>query len=83
MRLRGRMFDGPGPSQCAVLRGSLGLAALGLVLGLAGSVLATRVLGSLLFQVSPSDPLTLVAIGRGSDHCNRCVLGAGVSSGEE
>jgi predicted permease len=46
-----------------VLRRSLGLATLGLLFGLAGSLLATRVLDTLLFEVSPSDPLTLTAIG--------------------
>ena len=45
-----------------VLRQSLGLVALGLLLGLLGSLVAGRVLGSLLFGVTPTDPATLVAV---------------------
>jgi predicted permease len=37
------------------------LAAIGIALGLAGAVAATRALRSLLFGVSPTDPLTFVA----------------------
>jgi putative ABC transport system permease protein len=39
------------------------LVGIGMVLGLAGAVLATRVLRSLLYQVTPTDPLTLIAVG--------------------
>jgi predicted permease len=42
---------------------SVRLAAIGVVIGLAGAIAATRVLGSLLFEVSPTDPLTLAAVG--------------------
>jgi putative ABC transport system permease protein len=42
-----------------VVAGSLRLAALGVVLGLAGAVAATRALRSLLFGVSPADPWVL------------------------
>jgi putative ABC transport system permease protein len=45
-----------------VLRQGLRLAAVGIALGLAGAVVATRALRSLLFGVSPTDPLTFVAI---------------------
>jgi putative ABC transport system permease protein len=38
------------------------LAAFGIALGLAGATAATRALRSLLFGVSPTDPLTFVAI---------------------
>lgn len=38
------------------------LAALGIAIGLAGAVAATRVMQSLLFDVSPTDPLTLGAV---------------------
>jgi putative ABC transport system permease protein len=38
------------------------LAAIGGGLGLAGALVATRVLRSLLYGVAPSDPLTLVSI---------------------
>ena len=42
-----------------ILADGLGLAGLGLALGLAGAVLTTRFLGRLLYQVSATDPLTL------------------------
>jgi putative ABC transport system permease protein len=44
------------------LRQGFRLAALGIALGLAGAVVTTRALRSLLFGVSPTDPLTFVAI---------------------
>jgi predicted permease len=46
-----------------VMLQSVRLAAIGVVIGLAGAIAATRVLRSLLFEVSPTDPLTLVAVG--------------------
>jgi predicted permease len=42
---------------------SVRLAAIGVVIGLIGAVAATRILRSLLFEVSPTDPLTLLAVG--------------------
>jgi predicted permease len=45
-----------------VLR-TLGLAALGLVLGMAGSRILSSALGSLLFGVTSGDPITFFAIG--------------------
>jgi predicted permease len=49
-----------------VLRQVLGegarLAAAGLLVGLAGSVAATRLMGTLLFGVKPFDPLTLIGV---------------------
>ena len=47
--------------QLVMTRGLL-LSAIGLALGLAGSVAATRVMGSLLFNVTPTDPITLVVV---------------------
>ena len=47
--------------QLVMTRGLL-LSAIGLALGLAGSVAATRVMGSLLFNVTPTDPVTLVVV---------------------
>jgi len=47
--------------QLVMTRGLL-LSAIGLALGLAGSLAATRVMGSLLFNVTPTDPITLVAV---------------------
>jgi hypothetical protein len=44
-----------------VVRQSLALAAVGVVIGLAGALAATRLLGALLFGVSPTDPLVLAS----------------------
>ncbi|MGH7504081.1 MAG: ABC transporter permease, partial [Longimicrobiales bacterium] len=41
-----------------VVRRSLGLALIGIAIGVAGAVAATRVLASLLFEISATDPLT-------------------------
>ena len=54
-----RMALGARPAQVEgfVVVGALRLAAAGLLLGLAGAVLSARVLGSLLYGVTPSDPV--------------------------
>jgi putative ABC transport system permease protein len=44
-----------------ILGESLATTLVGIVLGLAGSALLTRALGSLLYEVSPLDPLTFAA----------------------
>ncbi len=46
-----------------VLRRGLSLAAIGLVLGLAASLAATRLMVSLLYGVSATDPLTFASVG--------------------
>jgi putative ABC transport system permease protein len=46
----------------AVLRNALKLAALGIVLGLAGTLGVARLLASFLFGVTPMDPVTLAAV---------------------
>ena len=46
-----------------VLRYGLTLAAAGLALGLVGSVALTRLLATLLYGISPTDPVTLGAMG--------------------
>jgi ABC-type antimicrobial peptide transport system permease subunit len=44
------------------VRYGLGLAAIGIACGLAAALALTRLMGSLLFEVSPMDPLTYVAV---------------------
>jgi predicted permease len=46
-----------------VMRQGLLLALLGLLLGLGGALWLTRFLGSMLFQVSPMDPVTFATVG--------------------
>ncbi|MGH7555720.1 MAG: ADOP family duplicated permease [Longimicrobiales bacterium] len=46
-----------------VIRHALKLAALGVVLGTAASLAVTRMLRTLLYEVSPTDPTTLVSVG--------------------
>jgi len=45
-----------------VLHHAMTLAAIGLAIGLAGAVAATRLLSSLLFEVKPTDPLTYAVV---------------------
>jgi ABC-type antimicrobial peptide transport system permease subunit len=55
-----------GAERSVVLRGVLGdglkVAALGLVVGLVGALTLTRLMGTLLFEVQPTDPATLVGV---------------------
>src|SRR5436190_6180028 len=53
----------PGDVRRMVVRQALQLGAIGLALGAAGAFAASRVLDSLLFGVSRSDPLTYAAVG--------------------
>jgi len=59
-----RMALGAEPSSVRrlVLRQGLTQAAIGVVIGVAGALWLTRFMSSLLFNVSPSDPLTLLAV---------------------
>jgi ABC-type antimicrobial peptide transport system permease subunit len=50
---------GAGRVRREVVWGSVRLAALGVAIGLVAAVATTRVLGSLLYDVSPTDPVTL------------------------
>ncbi|MEO8431939.1 MAG: ABC transporter permease [Acidobacteriota bacterium] len=45
-----------------VARRGLGLTAAGILLGIAGAVIVTRSLGALLYEISPTDPLTFAAL---------------------
>ena len=51
----------PGDVRRMVVRRALDDAAIGVVVGLAGAAVVTRALASLLFDVSPVDPVTLTA----------------------
>lgn len=53
----------PTDLQNSILLRTPGLAALGLVLGMAASRAVTGALESLLFGVSPGDPVTFIGIG--------------------
>ncbi|HYU34409.1 MAG TPA: ABC transporter permease [Thermoanaerobaculia bacterium] len=59
-----RMALGAGRSDISrmVLKEGFGLALLGIVLGLAGAFACTRLMVALLFDVSPTDPLTFAAV---------------------
>ena len=59
-----RMALGARPRQVmlSVLREGMTLAVVGIGLGLAGAVAATRVLSSILFRVRPLDPVSLVLV---------------------
>ena len=56
-----RMALGASPADVmrATMRRGLALTAAGLALGLAGALAASRALTSLLFEISPTDPVTL------------------------
>ena len=45
-----------------VLRNGMKLAALGVAIGLVGARLLTRLMANMLYSVSPTDPLTFLAI---------------------
>lgn len=45
-----------------VVRQGVVLAAVGLAIGAAGSLAVTRLLGSMLFEVKPGDPVTLIGV---------------------
>jgi ABC-type antimicrobial peptide transport system permease subunit len=60
-----RMALGARPRELVshVLRSALAMIAAGLLFGAAGAFVLTRVLRSLLFEVSPLDPLAFIAAG--------------------
>jgi len=45
-----------------VLRSGMSLVAMGLTIGLAGALALTRLMSTLLFEVSPLDPVTFAAV---------------------
>jgi len=52
-----------GDLQSGILLHTLGLAAVGLALGMAASRVLTSALGSMLFGITPGDPATFIGIG--------------------
>jgi len=66
-----RLALGATPAQLrrAVLGAALGVTSLGAAVGLAAALVSSRFLTALLFQISPTDPITLAAV---------CVLLVGV-----
>jgi predicted permease len=62
MGVRLALGAGRGDVGRLILRQGLRLTALGIVLGVAGAMAASRLLGSLLYEVRPSDPLTHAAV---------------------
>jgi predicted permease len=60
-----RMALGSSPTdlQRGIVLRTLGLAALGLALGMAGSRVLSSALGSLLFELKTGDPVTLIEVG--------------------
>ena len=59
-----------------VIRQSLVLTGLGVLVGLGLALVGTRVLGTFLHEVSPTDPVTFLAVGLGV--CAVAVLAAAV-----
>ncbi len=62
----------PGRLRRDVLAAALGVTSVGAVVGLAAALVSSRLLTALLFQVSPTDPITLAGV---------CVLLLGVGVG--
>lgn len=60
--IRMALGAGPGDVLSMMLRQGLGVVGLGLVLGLAGALAATRVMESLLYGVAPTDPATFAGV---------------------
>jgi predicted permease len=60
--IRGAIGASRGQIMTLILRQGLGKTALGLVIGLAGAFALSRYMGSLLFEVRPSDPVAFGAV---------------------
>jgi len=56
--IRVALGAGRGPIRAMVLRQGMGTTAIGVGLGLAGAVGVTRVMGAMLYGMSPTDPVT-------------------------
>jgi putative ABC transport system permease protein len=60
--IRRALGAGAGSVMRMVLQQGMGLSAIGVVIGVAGALAATRLLESLLYEVTPTDPETFVAV---------------------
>ena len=60
--IRLALGSGRGAVLKLILSQSIGMIIVGLVVGLAGALATTRLLGSMLFEVSPADPQTYLAV---------------------
>ncbi len=60
MGIRMALGADPGGVLRLVMSAAMGMVVLGLVVGVAGALVLTRVMRSLLYEVSPTDPLALV-----------------------
>ena len=61
MGIRMALGAAPGELQRSILRGTMRLAAIGVILGLVGAAALARALASMLYGVAPSDPVTYAA----------------------
>ncbi|HKI01747.1 MAG TPA: ABC transporter permease [Thermoanaerobaculia bacterium] len=59
--IRSAMGARPADIKSMILKNAMLLTLIGLAVGIGGTLLLTRLLGSLLYEVRPNDPLTLVA----------------------
>jgi ABC-type antimicrobial peptide transport system permease subunit len=60
--IRMAMGAGDGQIRGMVVRQGLGVAAIGIAVGIAGGLVLTRLMQTLLFGVSTTDPLTFAAV---------------------
>nr|MBA3555940.1 FtsX-like permease family protein [Gemmatimonadales bacterium] len=61
--IRLALGEDPRQTRRSVLLGGMRLVLMSIAIGLAGSLVATRLIGGLLYEVGPADPLTFAGIG--------------------
>ena len=64
-RRRGELDRVPSDDGTGRVHPQFRLAAIGVVIGVAGALFATRLIQSWLFEVGPADPMTFVAVAAG------------------
>jgi putative ABC transport system permease protein len=60
--IRVALGAGAGEVRAMVLRQGMGMVGVGVVVGLVGAFLGARLLGALLYQVAPTDPVTFLVV---------------------